>query len=264
MPFTIETCTAQHIGDRDEQQDRVGLFTHPTLKGTVMAVVADGMGGHTGGALAAEQVVHSAKTNFETGALIAAEIQDTLAASINDAHDGIKLSSLTSEQDPHSTASLIVVQPGRADWAHCGDSRIYHFRNGSRISRSYDHSHVMNLVKMGYLTEEQAESHPQKNLLISCLGDNDAPKIDFGQAAPLMDGDCFLLCSDGLWAYFPDEELGKVLAEFPVREAAEILINTARDRAQGRGDNCSLAILRVKQIEEERPVPPWKRRPAAK
>lgn len=262
MPFTIETCTAQHIGDRDEQQDRVGLFAHPAQKGTLMAVVADGMGGHTGGALAAEQVLHSARTNFQNGALGTADIENTLAGAINDAHTGIKLSRFTSEQDPHSTACLLVLQPGRADWAHCGDSRVYHFRDGARIARSWDHSHVMNLVKLGYLTDAQAEEHPQKNLLVSCLGDNDPPKIDFGHASPLAGGDCFLLCSDGLWAYFTDEELGRVLNEFPVRQAAEILINAARDRAKGRGDNCSLAIVRLKQLEEEKPVPPWKKRAA--
>jgi len=262
MPFNIETCTAQHIGDRSEQQDRVGLFAHPTQKGTLLAVLADGMGGHTGGALAAEQVVHSAKTNFQTGSLLANEIQTTLAAGINDAHDGIKLTRLSSETDPHSTACLLILQPGRADWAHCGDSRIYHYRNGEKMSRTYDHSHVMNLVKMGYLTEEQAEHHPQKNLLISCLGDNDAPKIDFASSAPLADGDTFILCSDGLWAYFSDEELGKVLNEFPVRQAAEILINSARDRAKGRGENCSLAVVCIKQLEEEKAPPPWKRSPA--
>lgn len=259
MPFLIDTCTAQHIGDRHEQQDRVGLFAHPRQKGTLMAVLADGMGGHTGGALAAEQVVHSAKGNFETGTLDGDGIRATLGAAINDAHDCIKLARFTSEQDPHSTACLLVVQPGRADWAHCGDSRIYHFRDGARMARSVDHSHVMNLVKMGYLTEAQAETHPQKNLLISCLGDNDAPKIDCDTAAPLADGDCFLLCSDGLWAYFGDEELGRVLREYPAREAAEILINTARDRAQGRGDNVSLAIVRLKSIEPEKPVPLWKK-----
>ncbi|MEW6163587.1 MAG: protein phosphatase 2C domain-containing protein [Pseudomonadota bacterium] len=263
MPLTIETCTAQHIGDRSEQQDRVGLFAHPTQKGTLLAVLADGMGGHTGGALAAEQVVQSAKNNFESGVLAAAGIQATLAAGINDAHDGIKLTAMSSEQDPHSTACLLILQPGRADWAHCGDSRIYHYRDGVKVSRSYDHSHVMNLVKMGYLTEEQAETHPQKNLLISCLGDNDPPKIDFGETAPLAGGDCFLLCSDGLWAYFSDDELGRVLNEFPVRQAAEILINSARDRAKGRGDNCSLAIVRLRETEEEKNVPLWKK-PAAK
>ncbi len=255
MPFTIETCTAQHIGDRQEQQDRVALFAHPTQKATLLAVLADGMGGHTGGALAAEQVIQSAKQSFQTSPPAGVNIEDMLAAGINDAHDGIKLSRFTSEQDPHSTACELILQPGRADWAHCGDSRIYHYRDGVKVSRTYDHSHVMNLVKMGYLTEEQAESHPQKNLLISCLGDNDAPKIDFGKAIPLVGGDCFLLCSDGLWAYFTDDEIGRVLNEFPVRQAAEILINSARDRAKGRGDNCTLAIVKLKEVEAPKNTP---------
>jgi serine/threonine protein phosphatase PrpC len=259
MPFIIETCTAQHIGDRDEQQDRVGLFAHPVHKGALLAVVADGMGGHTGGAQAAEQVIHSARTNFQSSTLAAGEVQAILAAGINDAHAGIRLAHLTSEQDPHSTACLLTVHRGRADWAHCGDSRVYHFRAGELVARSHDHSHVMNLVKMGYLTEAQAEEHPQKNLLISCLGDTDAPQIEFGSAAPMFDGDCFLLCTDGLWGCFTDHELGRVLGEFPVRQAAEILVNTARERAKGRGDNVSLAIVRLKSIVEEKVVPPWKR-----
>jgi len=252
MAFTIDTCTAQHIGDRGEQQDRVGLFAHPTHKGMLLAVVADGMGGHTGGALAAEQVVQSARNAFAAGAATSNEgIQAMLAGGINDAHDAIRLAALTSNQDPHSTACLLVLQAGRADWAHCGDSRVYHFRDGAKLSCTYDHSHVMNLVKMGYLTPAQAEVHPQKNLLISCLGDEKAPQIDFGSTAPLADGDCFLLCSDGLWAYFGDEELGRVLREFPVRRAAEILIDSARERAKGRGDNCSLAVVRIRQVEED-------------
>lgn len=255
MPFRIDTCTAQHIGDRDEQQDRVGLFVHPQQKGVLMAVVADGMGGLTGGALAAEQVLQSARHVFASSAIAAANVEDMLATAINEAHAGIRLAALTAEQEPHSTAAILILQPGRADWAHCGDSRVYHFRQGQLLSKTWDHSHVMNLVRMGYLTEAQAASHPQKNLLISCLGDEEAPKIDFGAAAPLLDGDCFLLCSDGLWAYFGDDELAAILAEKPVRAAAEALVEGARERAQGRGDNLSLAILRVTEYaEEKRPM----------
>ncbi|MCX7897653.1 MAG: protein phosphatase 2C domain-containing protein [Rhodocyclaceae bacterium] len=256
MPFRVDTCTAQHIGDRDEQQDRVGLFLHPRQKGVVMAVVADGMGGLSGGALAAEQVLHSARHVFEQATILAASIEETLTAAINEAHASIRLAALTAEQEPHSTAAVLILQPGRADWAHCGDSRIYHVRAGAIVSKTWDHSHVMNLVRLGYLTEEQAESHPQKNLLISCLGDVEAPKIDFGTTAPLHDGDCFLLCSDGLWAYFEDDELARILTEKPVREAAETLINLARERAAGRGDNVSLAILRVTEYAEEKPSLP--------
>ena len=256
MSLSIEACTAQHIGDRGEQQDRVAIYPHPKAKGALLAVLADGMGGHTGGALAAEQVLHQGRQNFEAGGLKAEFIRDMLASGIRDAHDSIKLTRYTSEQDPHSTACLLVLQPGRADWAYCGDSRIYHFRDGRRLARSTDHSYVMDLVQKGFLTEEQAEKHPNKNILLSCLGDTDPPRVDFGEATTLTAGDCFLLCSDGLWAYFTDDELGRVLSEFPPRRAAEILIATARDRAKGRGDNCSLALVRLREAPEAAKPPP--------
>lgn len=264
MALNIDACMAQHIGDREEQQDRVGIFPHPRQKGTLLAVLADGMGGHTGGAMAAEQVLQLSKHAFTAGEPTPEAVQELLERTINDAHDGIRLTAITGGEDPHSTACLFVLQPGRADWAHCGDSRIYHFRNGERIARSVDHSLVMRkMVLPGYLTEEQAESHPNKNILVSCLGDADRPQIEHGEAAPVQGGDCFMLCSDGLWAYFKDEEMGRILADHPPREAAGILIDAARERAKGRGDNCSLAIVKITETEEPKgvPSPPWKKLP---
>ena len=257
MSLRIDACTAQHIGDREEQQDRVALHSHPQVKGALLAVLADGMGGHAGGALAAEQVLHQALQNFCAGSLRPEAIRETLASGIRDAHDSILLTRFTSEQDPHSTACLLILQPGRADWAHCGDSRIYHFRDGECLLRSQDHSYVMDLVQQGLITEEQAEIHPNKNILTSCLGDEAPPRINFGVSTSLVAGDCFLLCSDGLWAYFTDEELGKVLKHFAPRRAAEVLIATARDRAQGRGDNCSLAVISVVEPPEPKTAPTW-------
>ncbi|MBU0752629.1 MAG: protein phosphatase 2C domain-containing protein [Gammaproteobacteria bacterium] len=256
MPLSIETVSAQHIGDRGEQQDRVAIFPHPAHKGALLAVLADGMGGHSGGALAAEQVIFKARHAFDVAPPNVANVRETLAAGINDAHDSIRLAAMTSEQDPHSTACILILQPGRVDWAHCGDSRIYHFRKGEKVSRSFDHSYVMDLVRQGLISEEDAEKHPNKNVLLSCLGDDPAPRIDYGETSPLQDGDAFLLCSDGLWAYFTDEVLGKVLNEFPVRQAAEILINTARDRGKPRGDNISLAIVRIKDVVPEKKLMP--------
>lgn len=255
MAITIEACKALHIGDREEQQDRVAIFPHALYKGAMLAVLADGMGGLSGGAMAAEQVVQTARQNFDRFGP-GANAREMLAAAINDGHDSIKLTALSEEKDPHSTACVLVLQPGRADWAHCGDSRIYHFRNGAMIARSVDHSLVMRkMVVPGFLTEEQAESHPNKNLLVSCLGEEARPEIDFGEAAPLQDGDCFLLCSDGIWAYFKNEELAQTLASMAPRQAAEALLERARERAKGRGDNCSLAIVKLKKVEQVKPKP---------
>ncbi|HQR04752.1 MAG: serine/threonine-protein phosphatase [Proteobacteria bacterium] len=255
MSLTVESCTAIHIGDREEQQDRVAIFTHPGYRGAAMAALADGMGGLTGGALAAQQVILTARQSFERFGP-GGNTASMLRGAIDDAHDGIRLTALTSDQEPHSTACVFVLQPGRADWAHCGDSRIYHFRHGTLVSRSLDHSMVVRkMVVPGYLTEEQAEQHPNKNLLLSCLGDEARPEIDVNEAVPLQDGDCFLLCSDGVWAYFKNEEIGRILADNPPRQAAELLIQGARERARGRGDNCSLAIIRLKTAEPEKKKP---------
>lgn len=245
MALIVEACSAQHLGDREEQQDRVAIHAHPRARGVLLAALADGMGGHTGGALAAEQVLHSARLGFGHANPGANNVADMLREAINDAHDGIKLTRYTSEQDPHSTACLLVLQPGRADWAHCGDSRIYHFRDGRLMARTANHSYVGDLVRHGFLTAAQAEVHPNRNILTSCLGDREPPRIEVGATAPLVAGDCFVLCSDGIWTYFSDEELGRTVRDFAPRRAAEALIDAARSRARGRGDNCALAIVRL-------------------
>lgn len=245
MPLTVETCVARHTGDRLEQQDRVALFAHPRRPGMMMAVLADGMGGHSGGALAAEQVLLKAKQNFETYSPASETPRHLLESIVNEAHLVIRLTRFTTEKDPHSTAVVLMLQPGRVDWAHCGDSRLYHFRGASTASRSLDHSLVGELQRKGKLDEAGALNHPQRNVLLSCLGSEREPRVDYGEISPLVAGDSFLLCSDGLWAYFSDEELGEAIASLPPREAARVLVDQARERALGSGDNISLSIVKL-------------------
>ena len=245
MPIKIETCVARHTGDRKEQQDRVGLFAHPTRPGTMLAVLADGMGGHSGGAMAAEQVLLKAKQNFEEFSPRTESPEHLLEGIVSEAHVVIKLTRFTSEKDPHSTAVVLMLQPDRVDWIHCGDSRLYHFHGPELVSRSQDHSLVAELQRKGKLDEAGALEHPQRNVLLSCLGSERPPRTALGRSAPLTAGDSFLLCSDGLWAYFSHQELGAALSSFPVREAAQILINHARERGAGAGDNISLAIIKL-------------------
>ena len=249
MSFTAETCVAMHVGDRKEQQDRVALFGHPKRPGMLMAVLADGMGGHSGGAMAAEQVLIRARQNFEAYAPAQETPEDLLRSVIDEAHTVIKLTRFTSEQDPHSTAVVFTLQQGKAYWAHCGDSRLYHFRGAHTVSRSADHSLVGELQRKGRLDENQALNHPQRNVLLSCLGSDREPRIEYGCEASPVAGDCFLLCSDGLWAYFTDFELASTLQEFPPRAAAERLIAQVRQRAGGSGDNISLAVIKLVPIQ---------------
>ncbi|MDP3438357.1 MAG: protein phosphatase 2C domain-containing protein [Azonexus sp.] len=256
MAITVDACAAQHQGDRKEQQDRVAVFPHAKRKGVALAVVADGMGGHTGGALAAAQVIHTSKNNLDHFAPADESAQCLLENSLREAHTMIKASRFMNEKDPHSTAVMLLLLPGRVAWAHCGDSRLYRFRGKALLSRTVDHSYVEHLIANGRITAQQALTHPNRNVLLTSLGGQDEPKIEFAEACDLLAGDSFVLCSDGLWGYFDDIELASLVAENPARVACEILIDKARQRGAGSGDNISLAIIKLVEIKEEKPTPP--------
>lgn len=232
------------------------MFPHPKGGGVALAVVADGMGGHTGGVLAAQQVIHTACNNLEQFSARTEAPQSMLEASLNEAHMLIKASRFINEKDPHSTAVMLILQPGKVSWAHCGDSRLYRFRGDQPLFRTIDHSYVEQLVAKGKITAEEALVHPNRNILITSLGGNEPPKIDFGEAEDLQAGDSFLLCSDGLWGYFGDAELANVVAAYSAREASEQLISRARTRAHGEGDNVSVAILKLVEAPEKNPPRP--------
>lgn len=248
----ITACTGQHIGDRVEQQDRIGIFTSRRLPDSALFIIADGMGGKTGGAMAAQQVMSTAKNLFAEYS-VGESIQSLLTEIVREAHLVIRLSALSTEKEPHSTLAALVVQPHRADWAHVGDSRIYRFSDGRLAGRTVDHSYVQQLVNEGKLDRKGAHSHRLSNLLTHALGTNKAPSIDFGSVDSLAAGDTFFLCSDGLWHYFTDAELAQVLETYPPRIASERLIETARERADGGGDNCTLAIVRMEPFERPKP-----------
>ncbi len=256
MAIAVDACAAQHQGDRKEQQDRVAILPHARARGVALAVVADGMGGHTGGALAAEQVVHTAKTNLDQFAVADETSQRMLENSMREAHTMIKASRFMNEKDPHSTAVMLLLQPGRVTWGHCGDSRLYHFRGKKLVGRTIDHSYVEHLLAAGKITPEQALNHPNRNVLLASLGGQDEPKITLAEVTEPAAGDAFVLCSDGLWAYFDDEELGTLVADNSARQACEILIDKARQRAKGSGDNLSLAIIKLNEALPKKPTPP--------
>ena len=254
MPITIDACVAQHQGDRKEQQDRVALVPHPKGGGVALAVVADGMGGHTGGVLAAQQVIHTARNNLEQYSAREESAQSMLESCLSESHMLIKASRFMNEKDPHSTAVMLLLQPGKVSWVHCGDSRMYRFRGDKPFFHTTDHSYVEQLVAKGKITQEQALVHPNRNILVTSLGGNEAPKIDFGESTDLLAGDSFLLCSDGLWSYFSDAELGGVVAAHSAREGSELLISRARTRAHGEGDNVSVAILKLVEAPAKKPA----------
>ena len=245
MPVSLDATTGQHIGDRTEQQDRVAIIPSKKLRGTALVILADGAGGYKGGAAAADQVLSTAVNLFESFSPKDETPAQLLREIVLEAHTVIRLNKVLTEEEPHSTVVAMILQPDRADWGWVGDSRLYHFRGPALSNRTKDHSYVQQQIDEGEWREEDRHEHPNRNLLLQALGHSESPTPSFGAAAPLVAGDSFLLCSDGLWDYFSDAEIGTSLATLPPRKAAEMLINTARVRATGRGDNVSVAIVKL-------------------
>ena len=254
--FRFAAATGLHKGDRPYQQDQVAVLGHPRTSGCILVVLADGMGGRSGGRKASDQVMMTAHQLFARYRPGVDDPAALLRQLLDDAHMVIKLTALSSEQEPHSTLAAFLVTPrGEGTWIHAGDSRIYHFRGGRLLKRTRDHSYVQMLVDRGEITEEQAISHPQSNILMGCLGMTaTAPPLSIEANEPLQPGDVLMACSDGLWHYFETEELGSVLARQPPRVAVELLVNEARTRARGTGDNISLAVLKVEALIDPPPA----------
>jgi serine/threonine protein phosphatase PrpC len=244
--FTVNACVATHIGDRQDQQDRVAIITSPRNPGALLAIVADGMGGRTGGRQAADQVISTAEGLFRDMSHRDSSLRDLLLHLAAEAHTIIRLTALSAEKEPHSTLCALVIKKQLAVWAHVGDSRLYYFRNGKLLHRTEDHTYAQQLREEGRIEDAERASVRYKNVLVSALGiDNGRPKVAVGEESGLSVGDIFLLASDGLWGHFSDDELADVLGRMAPRQASEHLVSVARERANGRGDNVSLAIVRL-------------------
>jgi serine/threonine protein phosphatase PrpC len=254
--YRLTASTGIHKGDRDYQQDQVILLSHKRVPGCILAVVADGMGGRSGGRKASDQVMLTAKQLFERHAPEIDDAGATLAQLVKEAHTVIKLTAISAEEEPHSTIAAFMIHPGGdCYWAHSGDSRIYHYHGSKLVKRTTDHSYVQSLVDKGELTEQQASDHPKSNILVGCLGTEQDPPIGLHFIPQLRAGDTLMACSDGVWHYFNNNEIGSVLASLPPREATEFLINKARTRGKGGGDNLSLAIIKLEPLAEAPQAP---------
>ncbi len=252
--YKIEAGTGQHIGDREEQQDRTALFAAPKAPGYMLAVMADGMGGMSGGSLAAEQVIRSAQQIFERFSPLTDDPEAILHTIAREADTVIKLSAISSDKKPHSTIVLLIITPqNTAIWAHAGDSRLYYFDGPNCIRRTEDHTYLAQLKAENKLEDKNAKDPLLANLLVNVIGSTtNELRLTVNRREGLKAGDSFLLCTDGLWQYFSDAELGAAIAMNSSRQACEMLITKARQRTAGRkADNCTLAIVKlVKPVKE--------------
>lgn len=233
-----ESACSTHIGARREQQDRVAVLTDRTAH---LLVVADGAGGHAGGAMAAQALVESARDHF--AARRAALGAECLARVVVSGHEKINAIGGLLESPAHTTCVLLYVDESTQAWAHVGDSRLYRFANGRLVARTLDHSVVELLRLEGKISEADMRDHPDQNKLYAALGGAEPPKVVTGgkRTAPT---DGFLLASDGLWSHVTVAELEAAICASDLAAAIDALVSRARARGGDACDNISAAAIR--------------------
>ncbi|HXF78196.1 MAG TPA: protein phosphatase 2C domain-containing protein, partial [Usitatibacter sp.] len=241
MRFTI--FQDSRLGDRDGNEDRIG---YSYSRDVLLMTVADGMGGHLGGEVAAEIAITEVTRRFQNEARHKLRKPfDFLVSAIQSAHRAIVSHAVEQNllECPRTTVVACIVQNGNAYWAHAGDSRLYVLRKGQVVARTQDHSRVQMMIDAGEITPEAATRHPERNKIFSCLGGVVPPQIATGREFPLETGDTVMLSTDGFWGQIPGSILGSVIQKQPVVEVMPGLLEEAQRRAHGESDNLSVVAM---------------------
>jgi len=203
----FETADVSLLGDREDNQDRA---TVQSAEGRLLLVVADGMGGHAGGALAAEVAVDSLCRSLVARPPTAADCREFLGEAMATAHDAVVATGekMGLGSRPRATCAACLVCEDHAIWAHVGDSRVYLVRNGAIVTRTRDHTPIESLLQDGLISEEEVAGHPMRHYVEYCLGGAaEQPLVALSAVESLQVGDLVVVCSDGLWSGVSDTDL---------------------------------------------------------
>jgi PPM family protein phosphatase len=204
----VEYADLSLIGDREENQDRVLVAAGEKA---ALLIAIDGMGGHADGARAAQVAADTIRDVFARTPQPVFDPVGFMHTAVGRAHGNLVTlgARLSLEARPRATCALCLVQDGAAYFAHVGDSRIYHLRNGKVQERTRDHSHVELLLQDGVITEDEIAAHPMRNFVECCLGgDSWLPGMSITRHKRLLRGDVLMVCTDGLWSGLGDDRIG--------------------------------------------------------
>ena len=242
MKFTI--YQESRPGKRSNNEDRLA---HCYSRDALLMVIADGMGGHYYGEIAAQIAVQTLVEEFQRSAT--PEIRDPfmfLQKGMINAHSAIVdfTESHNLKDSPRTTCVACIIQDNIAYWAHAGDSRLYLMRGGKVQTHTRDHSRVQLLMDQGIINAAQAAVHPERNKVYSCLGGPHQPEIEFSRKTPLEAGDVLALCTDGLWGVIPGEMMAVALKSENLMQAVPTLLGQADIRGGPNADNLSIVVVR--------------------
>ncbi len=215
------------------------------IKKGALFIVADGMGGHAAGEVASEIAVDTVSYAYyqEDSDDIAVSLVHAIKRANTLIHQRAAENMLRSGMGTTCVAG--VLRGGTAYIANVGDSRTYLVRNGQVRQVSQDHSWVAEQVRAGLLTEEQARSHAQRNVITRCLGTQAEVEVDIF-SEQLQEGDSFILCSDGLSGFISDEDLRVIINKYVPQESVYHLIECAN--TNGGPDNITAIVVRVQEV----------------
>ena len=232
-----DACVVQLAPDQETWQQRGHLF-----------VVADGMGGHAVGELASKIAVDTIPHTFDK--LRQLNAKDALWAAIEAANSAIYERGMQNKDFLRmgTTCSALLLCPQGAIVGHVGDSRVYRIRNRLIDQLSCDHSLVWELIQQRKVHPRDAERMCPRNVITRSLGPEQAVQVDMEGPFPVLSGDTFVVCSDGLCGLLSDSEIGMITSELPPTEASRLLVHLSNLR--GGPDNITVIVVRAGEIPE--------------
>jgi PPM family protein phosphatase len=239
MKFSVFQVSRR--GGRDKNEDRMG---YSYTRGSSIFLLADGMGGHPEGEVAAQLALQAISSAYQKEAK--PSIDDAagfLSGAVLAAHRKIMRYAIDRgmADTPRTTVVAVLLQNGAATWVHCGDSRLYLVRNGQLLARTRDHSYAEQ--HRGTPLTETSPGYKNRNILYTCLGSPTAPQFDLAGPITLQQGDRILLCSDGLWSSVADDVITHQLSNKPVALAVPDLVERALHKAGDKSDNVTVIAL---------------------
>jgi len=240
--LTVVSSISQ--GAREYQEDACGHWFDAS--GThLFAIVADGAGGHGGGADASQAAIASAAKTWEKKPVeYLADPADFLAKWMLDAHLAVNEAAARVRRSARSVVVACFTDGFSAHWVHAGDCRLLRFRDGKLVERTRDDSVVQVLFERGDITEEEMGKHPDQSRLLQSLGGEEPPSPRPG-SAEMMGGDVLILCSDGFWEHLKREELEQLGSEPPMRRqrALDQAVADAVRRGGPKADNTTAVMI---------------------
>ncbi len=236
MKFSVFQMSRK--GGRQNNEDRMGYCY---TRDSGLFVLADGMGGHPEGEVAAQMALQIVAESFQREAKPKVrDLSGFLSSAALAAHHALVCyaSDKAMLDTPRTTIVALVVQGNNATWVHCGDSRLYLVRGGQLLARTADHS---------FLEQRRGSVSPlayaNRNILYTCLGSPTQPVLEATGPVPLHQGDKLLLCSDGLWDSVRESDIVEQLSQHSVSKAIPNLVELALHNAGPRSDNVSAIAL---------------------